>query len=278
MPLIRDRRDVTTRSVRMRVEQGGSGPPVLFLHGFMMSHTVWDEVAEGLADRFRVVMPDLPGFGDSEKPSPTRFSYGVEAFAEAVADLIAALGLGRCHVVGHGMSGAIALTLAADYAEFVDRLVLVDPAVYRGTKQAELYTFPILGSFFFKQIYGRSMFHGYFRDRVFSPGASLPEQTIDTLYDQFNSPSSRESAYATSLALGDTRCTEARLSRVKVPTFVVWGRQDCMYPSQLGQRLAREIGAERLEVMETGHAPHMERPDLFTRSLRSFLVKKRGSP
>jgi pimeloyl-ACP methyl ester carboxylesterase len=242
-----------------------------------MSHLAWDDVAPGLSGRFRVIMPDLPGFGESEKPSPTRFSYSIEAFAEAIADLIAALGVGRCHVVGHGMSGAIALTLAADHREFVDRLILVDPCVYSLGRRNDLMTLPVLGAFFFKQLYGRSLFRNYFREKIFSPGFPLPTARVDAFYELFNSPSARESAFATNVALADLRCTEARLSRVKAPTFVIWGRSDLIQPAQLGQRLAREIGAERLEVMDTGHAPHMERPDAFLRNVRAFLSRPRSN-
>ena len=104
-----DTRDVSSRNVRLRVTEYGSGPPLLLLHGFLMSHAAWDDVVPGFAARYRVITPDLPGFGESEKPAPTRFDYGVEAFAECVADLISALSLGRPHVIGHGMSGAIAI-------------------------------------------------------------------------------------------------------------------------------------------------------------------------
>jgi pimeloyl-ACP methyl ester carboxylesterase len=268
-------RDVTARNVRLRVIDRGAGPPILLLHGFLMSHLAWDDVADRFAKKHRVVVPDLPGFGDSEKPTPQRFDYGVEAFAECVADLIAALDLGRTQVVGHGMSGAIAIALAATHPEFVDRLVLVDPLVYPLARKSGLFEMPVLGAFFFKQLYGRSLFRSYFRDNVFSPGFPLPTARIDAFYELFNSPSARESAFATMHALLDTRSTVARLGRIKARTFVVWGRHDTLYPSQLGQRLAREISAERLEVMETGHAPYMERPDTFVASLDEFFQRKR---
>ena len=271
-----DTRDVSSRNVRLRVTEYGSGPPLLLLHGFLMSHAAWDDVVPGFASRYRVVTPDLPGFGESEKPAPTRFDYGVEAFAECIADLIAALSLGRPHVIGHGMSGAIALALAASHPEFVDRLVLVDPLVYPVAPDGGIASMPVLGAFFFKQLYGRQLFRAYFRDKVFSPGFPLPLARIDRFYDLFNTPSARESAFATMHAVLDTRSTVARTSRVKTPTYVVWGRSDALYPSPLAPRLARELSAERLEVMETGHAPHMERPLPFVESVCAFLASTKG--
>ncbi len=262
--------DVNARRVRLRVVSAGEGPPLLLLHDFLMDHRAWEGVAPGLAGDFRVVMPDLPGFGESEKPPPARFDYGIEAFADCVTDLIAALGLGRAHVVGHGMSGAIALALAAERPEVIDRVVLVAPLVYPQARGG-LLRVPVLGGLVFKQFYGRALFRGYFRERIFSPGFPLPLARIDAFYERFNSPPARESAYATMNALADTRPTVARLARVKRPTFVVWGRSDALNPPQLGQRLAREVGAERFEIMETGHAPYMELPDPFVATVAAFL-------
>ena len=99
---------------------------------------------------------------------------------------------------------------------------------------------------------------------------------IDRFYELFNTPSARESAFATMHAVLDTRSTVARTSRVKKPTYVVWGRSDALYPSPLAPRLARELSAERLEVMETGHAPHMERPAAFVESVCAFLASTKG--
>lgn len=269
--------DVSARNVRLRVVEQGEGPPVLLLHGFLMNRHAWDDIASGLARRARVVTPDLPGFGDSEKPPPGRFDYGVDAFGECVADLIAAMKLGRTTIVGHGLSGAIALALATRHPEFVARLVLVDPLVFPPLpRKGDLFEMPVLGAFFFKQLYGRALFRAYFRDRVFAPGFSPPAERIDQFYEVFNSPPARESAFATMHAFLDTRSTVARLGRVQAPSFVVWGRQDALYPSQYGQRLARELNGARLEIMETGHSPHMEQPARFLELVTDFLASGGG--
>lgn len=270
-------RDIAARKIRLRCAVVGEGPPLLLLHGFLMNRHAWDDVIPVFAQHFTVIAPDLPGFGESEKPPPTRFAYTVEAFSECVADLIAALRLGRMHVIGQGFASAVALTVAADYSEFVDRLVLVGPHVYTAAKSARVFDWPILGTFLFKQLYGRSVLRSYYRENVFSPGFPLPTARIDSFYDDFNAPSARESAFATMQAMQDTRSTVARIGRVKAPTFVVWGASDKLYPPQLGQRLARELSAERLQVMNTGHAPAMEDPLAFTSTVLPFLRKGKQS-
>src|SRR5438309_2306839 len=103
-------RDVTARGVRTRVLEAGPerAPALVLVHGLFASHRAFDDVVEDLAERFHVIAPDLPGFGESEKPSPARYAYGIEAFSESIADLIAAFGVGRASVLGHAMGGAVA--------------------------------------------------------------------------------------------------------------------------------------------------------------------------
>ena len=218
-------------------------------------------------ERFHVIAPDLPGFGESEKPNPARYAYGIEAFAEAIADLIAAFGVGRASVVGHAMGGAVAITLAATHPELVQRLVLVDSALLplpARASSAACRSLPIVGGIVFKQLYGRALFRAISATTVFAPGADMPLERIDWHYDCFNSPSARESAYAVMRAILDTRPVVARLTRITAPTLVIWGRDDRIFPrDQMAPRLAREIPGAKLEIMDTGHSPHEEKPREF---------------
>lgn len=266
-------RDVTARKVRMRVIEAGAGSPLLLIHGFLVNHLEYDQIIEPLSKHFRVIAVDLPGFGESEKPSPARYPYGIEAFAEAVADVIAAMNLGRVSVLGHSMGGAVALTLAAEHPELIEKLVLVNALVYPFPLdfKARLPLLPLVGPFLFKQLYGRAMFRAYFRDNVFPPGYPLPVERIDAYYDRFNTPAARESAYAVLRSMLDTRPVVARIPRITMPTLVVWGRDDRLFRPTFGQRLAREIPGARLELMETGHAPNEERPEELAALVSEFL-------
>jgi pimeloyl-ACP methyl ester carboxylesterase len=272
-------RDVTASGVRMRVVEAGAerAPAIVLVHDFLVSHLEFDDVIDALAARFHVIAPDLPGFGESEKPSPARYAYGIETFAEAVADLIAAFGVGRAHVVGHSMGAAIALTLAAEHPELVQRLVLEDALCYPFPMRLKtrLPLLPILGGIVFKQLYGRGRFRAHFRDDVFRADAAVPLSRIDRHYELFNSPSARESALAVMRGVLDARPVVARLSRITAPTLVVWGRDDRLFPAAGAQRLAREIPGAMLEIMDAGHSPHEERPEDFVALVVQFLEGKR---
>jgi pimeloyl-ACP methyl ester carboxylesterase len=266
-------RDVTASGVRVRVAEQGSGPHVMLLHGLFADGSTWDRVAGALARDYHVVVPDLPGFGASEKPAPQRFPYGVDAFVESMADLYAGLELGRASVVGHGLGGAIALSLAARHPELVARLVLVDALCgpMRPGLWGRLVQWPLVGGFVLKQLWGRTVFRSFYRDRVLSPHAKLPLERVDAYYESFSTPAARGSALATLRSIDDTRPLAAQTVRVQTPTLVLWGRHDRIVPASIGQRLAREIRGAGFELLDAGHAPHEEQPERVSTIIARFL-------
>lgn len=263
----------------MRVlEAGADGdPPLVLIHDFLSSHLAFDDVIDALAVRFHVIAPDLPGFGESAKPAPSRHAYGVEGFAESIADLVAAYGLGRVAVIGHGLGGAVAMTLATHYPELVTRLALVGPLCYAFplSWQVRLLLLPVVGGVVFKQLYGRRLFRKHYTDDVFSRGAPVPHDRVDQLYAHFNTPSARESAYAVLKSAVDNRPVAARVTRITQPTLIMWGRDDQLLPASSALRLAREMGDARLELFDTGHSPHEERPQDFVFVATEFFEGKR---
>lgn len=266
-------RDVTASGIRLRVVEHGEGPPIVLVHGLFMDHRTWDGVRSELSDRYRIITPDLPGFGQSEKPSPNRFPYGIDAFAEAIADLYAGLELGRAALVGHGLGGAVVLTLAARHPELVSHLVLVSPLVppERPSLESRLARLPFVGNLVFRQLVGRSLFRAYFRERMLSSSAGAASERIDAFYDAFNSPAARGSALATLRSCADPRPALAQTSRIQTPTLVIWGHGDALSPARFGQRLAREIRGAGFEQLDAGHAPQEERPREVARLVARFL-------
>jgi pimeloyl-ACP methyl ester carboxylesterase len=273
-------RDVNARGARIRFVEAGEGPTLLLVHGYLSSHVTWEDSLAALSAKYHVIVPDLPGFGESEKPSPSRFPYTFDAFAESLVDLVAALGLTRFSICGHALGGAVALVVAAEHPDVVERLVLVSPVVYPQKVDPidRIAMQPVLGPLFFKQIYGARFFKRHFQRYVYGPSAQVPPERLDYLYEVFNAPAAREAAYATMSAMQDTRSVIARLPRVTAPTMVAWGRHDAANPITHGRRLAREIRGARLDVFECGHSPVEECPIPFVETVTSFLGEPQSSP
>lgn len=114
--------------VSLRVRHGGSGPPLLLLHGCPETHMMWGKIAGELAKDFTVVAPDLPGYGESSKPanSDDHAAYSKRAMAKAMLELMARLGFTEFRVAGHDRGGRVAYRLALDHPQAVRRVSVLD--------------------------------------------------------------------------------------------------------------------------------------------------------
>ena len=124
--------DFHVNGTRLHVRTGGraDAPPLLLLHGYPQTHVMWHRVAQRLAPHFRLVLPDLRGYGHSDKPhgAPDHANYSKRTMAADLAELMRALGHERYGVVGHDRGGRVAHRLALDHAGAVARLCLIDIA------------------------------------------------------------------------------------------------------------------------------------------------------
>ena len=120
--------DIDTGEAVIRVRHGGSGPPLLLLHGYPQTHVMWHQVAPRLARDFTVVVPDLRGYGDSSKPptTPNHAPYSKRAMARDQIAVMEQLGFERFAVAGHDRGGRVAYRLALDHPERVRKLAVLD--------------------------------------------------------------------------------------------------------------------------------------------------------
>lgn len=123
-----EQRRVTVGGVNFNLRLGGSGDPVLLLHGYPQTHVVWHRIAPDLARHFTVICPDLKGYGDSDAPPPTPDSgnYSKRVMGEEMLALMTELGHRRFAVVGHDRGARIAYRMALDHPEVVTKLGILD--------------------------------------------------------------------------------------------------------------------------------------------------------
>jgi len=135
-------RRIETRGAQIHCVVGGSGPPLLLLHGYPQTHAMWHRVAPVLAQSYTVVCADLRGYGDSSKPASdaAHAPYSKRAMAADMVEVMGALGFPRFRLVGHDRGGRVAHRLAADHPDAVERVAVLDISptriMYGATNQA----------------------------------------------------------------------------------------------------------------------------------------------
>jgi haloacetate dehalogenase len=119
-------RRITVRGAELNLRVGGDGPPVLLLHGFPQTHLAWHRVAPVLAERFTLVVPDLPGYGASRGLAPTPEAYSKRNLAAIMVELMDGLGHRQFALAGHDRGGRIGYRLALDHPGVLTRFAPVD--------------------------------------------------------------------------------------------------------------------------------------------------------
>lgn len=244
-------REVRTRVGEFTVhsmEYGAGEQCVVLLHGLSGSSRWWLRNVEELADVYRVVIPDLVGFGRSARP-PARLP-GIAAAARLLTDWIAARGMTRAHLVGHSMGGQVAVHLAAASPDRIDRLVLVDAAgIPRPLSPRALLSFAADVSPLWR--WGDPRFLPVIaRDALTAGPGTLLRSIAHIVRD-------------------DVR---PLLPKVGAPTLLVWGERDTLVPLSHAWEMRELIPDARLAVLRGAcHNPMVDRPADFNRLLLRFL-------
>jgi pimeloyl-ACP methyl ester carboxylesterase len=274
-------RDVEVNGVRLHCVVEGEGPLVLLLHGFPETSRAWRKQIPALAQRFRVVAPDLRGFGASDKPKGIA-AYRTSVVACDIVGLIGAFGSERAHVVGHDWGGGVAWTVATLHPEAVDRLVVLNcphPVVMQRALRSNwtqirkswyifAFQLPWLPEWSFTRNGGNSLKSAL---RSSSKPGTFGEDDLDEYARAFSAPGAATGAMNYYRA-----AVRAPLARgtIKAPTLLIWAEDDFA----LGIELTRGMEGlfehpPRIEyVPDTSHWVMEERPEVVNRLLLEFLA------
>jgi pimeloyl-ACP methyl ester carboxylesterase len=279
---------VTIDGVNLHYFCGGSGPPLVLVHGLGSSAAVeFLYNLEPLAAHHRVFAIDLPGFGRSDKPV---LAYTIELFVRAVSDLMASEGIERAAVMGVSMGGRVALGLALDSPEKVERLVLVDALGVGAPRRVLAYSILLTRGLGELTLRGtaralRQMnpavirrFWGWYLKRPNRVDTIWSDERILNHGTLLATPEYR-AAYLSALRsiagmrqLRDGVVVEDRLPELRMPTLLIWGGHDHIFPASHARAAMRRIPRGRLEIFDdSGHTPQMEEPERFNRLVLDFL-------
>jgi 2-succinyl-6-hydroxy-2,4-cyclohexadiene-1-carboxylate synthase len=260
--------------IRWAVRDEGVGHPVLLLHGFTGTSDAWDLHGADLVERHRILVPCLPGHGATSAPPE---AMSVEATADGLAALLRGRDAAPAHVVGYSLGARVALRLAVDHPDVVDRLVLESPSAGLRS-EAERAARRVADEALAARIEADGIerfVDEWERNPVFGGGAAPdPERAARVRAMRLgNDPaglaaSLRHAGQGTMTPLFDV------LPTIAVPTLVIAGEIDAIGRPR-AERVAALIPDARLAVVDgAGHTPHDERPEAFRRLVRAFLEEE----
>ena len=237
--------------------EAGQGPVLVLVHGLGSSSEIWRETIIRLARDYRVIAPDLPGYGKSDRP---RADYSVRYHAASLTQFLDVLGIEKAALAGNSLGGWLAVLAALDRPENITHLILVDSAGLLTDRLPQVTLNP-----------STAQEERALLDALFGNKAHITDELVAEVLKY------RRSVSATVLAtLASFRSNppflDARLKDIKVPTLVVWGGQDMLTPLELSERFVKGIpGARRIVIEGAGHTPQVEAPKEFARAVKGFV-------
>ena len=247
---------VTVGGCRIRLMRGGSGEPLLYLHG--ASGANWLPFLQKLTKNFDVIAPEHPGFGESDSPA---WLDNIHDLAYFYLDALDALQLSGVHLVGNSLGGWIAAEMAVRSTQRLASLTLAGAAglYVAGAEQIDAFLRSDeqrLRDFFYDQSKAREMIGRVLRPEL--EDVTLKNRT--TVAKLTWQPRSHDPHLA------------KWLHRIDVPTLLIWGDTDRLFPKEHALAYQKAIpGAKVVIVPECGHVPQIEKPDAYVAALETFL-------
>lgn len=279
--------DCVERTIRVGrrnifVTEAESGPAVVLLHGGGAGATGASNYArniDALAQHFRVIVPDMPGYGRSTKDIDHDDPFG--DLAAAVRGLLDEMDIDRAHLVGNSYGGAAALRLAMDRPDRVDRLILMGPGGIGTTRALPTKGLNALLDYYQGEGPTREKLETFIRDYLVFDGSDVPDELIELRYQASIQPEvvadpplrrpSGRSALRTLWRMDLT--LDRRLADVRAKTLVIWGLDDKVNRPSAAQLLARTMpSCDVYLAANTGHWVQWEQADLFNELATAFLA------
>ncbi len=265
-----------------RVHYQEAGPkdakPIILIHGFCSSTLVWSEVLLKLVARgFRVIAPDLLGYGYSGKPRNAE--YTIASQSRMIVGLLDKLGFERAAVAGSSYGGAVAATVALDYPERVEKLILVGAVTNNAPTKyllMRLFGSPVIGDLVSPLLIGSRRLLRLRMKRVYDRHSRvLDEKRVDARHLPLRAAATHRAIIRT-VRRWDANRIQRDAHLISQPTLLIWGETDPEVPLQDGERLQEKIEGSRLIIFRNcGHLPHEEFPESFTEVVTNFCFDRK---
>jgi len=244
------------------LEEGTAKNTLILLHGLGASAERWEDVIPLFAKKFRVIVPDLIGFGYSDKPT---IDYTTDYFAEFMSKFVEKVGIKEMNIIGSSLGGQIAAEFIINQNVDVKKLVLVSPS---GVMK---HSTPALNTYISAALYPNtdSALNAF---QVMSGRKNIDEKIISKFVARMQLPNAKMAFMSTLLGLSNAQIITEKLQLLTIPTLVVWGENDPVIPIEYAQSFVSAINDCRFyKMVGCGHTPYVENPKSFFQIVSDFL-------
>jgi len=256
----------TLNGASIHFRDKGKGMPVLLLHGFPLSHRMWDAQVDALAVNDRAIAPDFRGFGQSTNPEG---AFTIEKLADDVHALVQHLGLGAFVLGGLSMGGYVALAYAAKYPATLRGLMLFDTKAEGDSDEARQTRDKMIE--LTRRQGARPVATTMLGKLIPESSAEGRPQLVRDLKQMMESTNPETIAHALA-AMRDRPDYTSTLGRIAVPTLIVVGEEDAITPPEVMTLLHEQIPQSVMQTIpSSGHMTPMEQPQLVTHAIEGYL-------
>jgi len=260
---------ITFDDLRVRYLETGKGNKnhILFIHGLGSAADRWMKIPDSLPSNFHSIAIDLPGFGETDKPSDV--VYTIEYFRKFIISFLKEISVSyeKLTLIGHSLGGYIASEVAIQNKNLVKELVLIDSSgmLNRPTPVLEQYLKAAMDP-------TKDNVRKVFEKMVADP-SRVPIPLVDGFIRRINMPNAKHAFESTLANSTSTQIGLDRLRLIEIPTLILWGAHDKVIPIEHSKFFKDSIRESQHEIIDdAGHAPFAEKPDQVSEILRNFLV------
>jgi 3-oxoadipate enol-lactonase len=247
----------------------GNGDTLLFIHGFPFTHALWKGQIEEFQNEYRVLAPDLRGFGESGGVEEDERRGSMDEYADDLAALLQSLNIRQATLVGLSMGGYVAFAFRRKYPQMVKALVLADSRAEADTEEGKQNRYKLIDNVKAK---GAQAVIDSMMPKLFAPESyDIMPDVVAELKEIIESNSAAGIVNA-AYALADRADSTPDLAEINLPVLVLVGEQDQITPLDMSRTIATYVPGAILEIVpDAGHVSNLENPVFFNDRLRAFL-------
>lgn len=245
------------------LESGNSDETLVLIHGLGASAERWDQVMPIFAEKFRVVIPDLIGFGYSDKPLA---DYTMDFFSDFLKQFLESANISSTNLIGSSLGGQISAEFTAANPNTVEKLILVSPSGVM--KQST----PALDAYIMAALYPTEQSATNAFEMMEGSGESIDQKIVSGFIERMQLPNAKLAFMSTILGLKNAEIITKKLPSILTQTMLIWGSDDPVIPIQHADDFISSIKDCRFVRMDgCGHTPYVQDPHTFSEKVLDFL-------